>query len=136
MKKLALSLFGALSMLLASGSAYAQAVHIRVDVPFQFSVQNKTLPAGEYEILSTGKNMPALQIRDSGRTLMYINAFDCQASQFSDETKLVFQRYGNSYFLSQVWTEGSRAGMELPQTASETREAENSAPKQVTLAAK
>jgi hypothetical protein len=36
------------------------------------------------------------------------------------KTKLVFHRYGDRYFLAQVWTAGSDQGRELPKSRRET----------------
>ena len=136
MKKLALSLIGALSMLLTGGSAYAQAIHIRATVPFQFSIHNKTLPAGEYEVVCKGRNPGLLEIRDSEGPLLYVQTMDLQASNLPGETKLVFRQYGNTYFLSELWTEGSREGLEIPESSSTIREAKNNTGQQVMLAAR
>lgn len=50
MKRQAYSLVSLLSLLLVAGSAIAQTVHVRGDIPFKFAVGNKTLPAGTYDI--------------------------------------------------------------------------------------
>jgi hypothetical protein len=139
MKKLALSLFCALSMLVLGGSAYAQAVHVRITVPFDFTVNNKTLPAGQYEVLSAGQinNPSLLEIRRSGGPLeAFVNASDLRSSDTSSQTKLVFEQHGNVYFLSQLWTEGSRAGWEFAKTRTEMREAMTTTGQQVTVASK
>ena len=36
-----------------------------------------------------------------------------RANQTQEETKLVFHRYGDQYFLSQIWTVGANSGREL-----------------------
>jgi hypothetical protein len=139
MKKLALSLIGALSMLLLGGSALAQTVHIRLTVPFDFNAGNKILPAGEYELRSAGQpdNPGMLEIcRMDGQVEMYIHASDLESTSAASETKVVFRHYGNIYFLSQVWTQGTRAGWEFPKTREEISEAKNASARNVTLAAK
>jgi hypothetical protein len=139
MKKLALSLIGALSMLLLGGSALAQTVHVRLTVPFDFNAGNKILPAGEYELRSAGQpdNPGMLEIsRMDGTVEMYIHASDLESTRASSETKVVFRHYGNIYFLSQVWTQGTRAGWEFPKTREEISEAKNASARNVTLAAK
>src|SRR5271165_2522914 len=139
MKKQALSLFGVLVMLLAGGSVYAQTVHVQVTVPFDFMVNNKTMPAGQYELLSAGgaNNSNMLGIRRAGGPIeIYINTSNVQSSRLAGATKLVFQEYGNTYFLSQLWTAGTSAGREFPITGAEIREAKNGAGHQITLAAK
>ena len=37
----------------------------------------------------------------------------CESSMAQEKTKLVFHRYGDQYFLSQVWGEGNNRGTEL-----------------------
>src|ERR1700685_3452349 len=134
MKKLALSLIGALSMLLLGGSALAQTVHVRLNVPFDFSVGNKILPAGDYELRSAGpRDNPGMLLlsRIGGAVEMYIHASDLQSSSSARETKVVFRHYGNIYFLSQLWTAGARAGWEFPKTRAEINEAKNDAGREV-----
>ena len=43
MKRQAFSLISLLTLLLVAGSAIAQTVHVRADIPFNFAVGNKTL---------------------------------------------------------------------------------------------
>lgn len=137
MKKLTLSFICVLTLLVASGSAYAQAVHVRVTVPFGFTANNKTLPAGQYEVMSTGAPYSQfLEIRRlDGKYVTYVSASDLQASNRSSETKLVFQQYGNRYFLSELWMQGTRSGLEFSKAPAELHEAKNSAGQQVTVAA-
>jgi hypothetical protein len=52
MKKQVITLVGVLSLLLVAGSAFAQTVYIRGDIPFDFMVGKTTLPSGAYEIRS------------------------------------------------------------------------------------
>ena len=55
------------------------------------------------------------------------------------KSKLVFHRYGNRYFLTQVWSAGSSLGRELPKSAKEKEQAlaaHNHASDQVTIVAR
>jgi hypothetical protein len=54
MKRQAFSLISLLTLLLVAGSAIAQTVHVRADIPFNFAVGNKTLPAGTYDVGTIG----------------------------------------------------------------------------------
>jgi hypothetical protein len=137
MKKLSLSLIGALSMLLSGGSAYAQAVHVRASIPFEFTVNNTALPAGIYELVSMGGTNPSLlKIRCFGGPEIYVNTSSLESPNPSAASKLVFQRYGSTYFLSQLMTEGTRAALKFSKTRAERQEAKNAAGQQVLLAAK
>ena len=50
MKRQVFSLISLASLLLVAGSAVAQVIHVRGDVPFDFTVGNKTLRAGTYDV--------------------------------------------------------------------------------------
>jgi len=54
MKRQAFSLVSLLSLLLVAGSAIAQTVHVRGNIPFNFAVGNKTFPAGTYDVGTMG----------------------------------------------------------------------------------
>jgi hypothetical protein len=43
----------------------------------------------------------------------------CESAQVQEKSKLVFHRYGNQYFLAQIWTAGNDRGRELPKTEQE-----------------
>ena len=51
------------------------------------------------------------------------------------KTMLVFHRYGNRYFLYQIWVEGNNRGRELPRTPSEKELASNGRPTLVAVLA-
>ena len=76
----------------------------RVDIPFAFSAGGVHLPAGNYHISHLGDPYFVLIEKDDGRAraLVYVHP---SASNLSGSTSLVFNRYGNQYFLSQVSTE-------------------------------
>jgi hypothetical protein len=95
-----------------------------------------TLPAGEYSI----------KVAAPERTLLLIDRKDAAASSFLNteavvttetqtESKLVFNRYGDRYFLSQVWTEGNSRGRQLLKSAREKEMAQIETQGQVTLVA-
>jgi hypothetical protein len=121
MKRQAFSLVSLLTLLLVAGSAFAQTVHVRGNIPFNFAVGNKTFPAGTYDIGSiesgTGKIL-LLQARDSNTSMM-LNSNAAETLEPADKTKLVFNQYGNRYFLSQIWVNGSTLGRQLPKSSGE-----------------
>jgi len=121
MKRHALSLISLLSLLLMAGSAIAQTSNVRANVPFNFTVGSKALPAGTYDIeglSSSGANMLLVQARDgSGRMIVGSNA--AESVNGANKTKLVFNRYRDQYFLSEIWVEGATHGRQLPKTSRE-----------------
>ena len=121
MKRQAFSLISLLSLLLVAGSAIAQTVHVRGNIPFNFAVGSKTFPAGTYDIGSVdsldGKTL-LLQARD-GSACMMVNSNAAENLKPADKSKLVFNQYGNRYFLSEIWVNGATRGHQLPKTSRE-----------------
>jgi hypothetical protein len=135
MKKHVFHLLAAL-VLLAAGSAYAQlsSKPIKVNIPFDFRAGNITLPAGEYRldtIYATGSLV--LSGTDSQRMLVHFNAAETLVA--SSSTKLIFHRYGDRYFLHEVWVQGENRGRELPATRLEKEIASNARPRSVAILA-
>lgn len=102
----------------AVGSAQGQSPgsKLRANIPFDFVVGDKKLPAGEYLI---GRAQ-----QGSGDNLLLISSVAGHQSAFRFTTPLtaldpknkgalVFHRYGDQYFLSQVWNGGSSTGRML-----------------------
>ena len=135
MKKQVLTLVSVLSLLLAAGSAFAQANQVKADVPFSFVVNHAVMPAGTYMISTVGLG-GTLAIRGlDNKAIQLVNANYEQANAPSTRTKLVFRCYGNRYFLSQIWTEGSDRGRQFSKTAAESEVAMDFSPHDVILAA-
>jgi len=108
-----------LSSMAATQIARAQEAMV-VDIPFAFTAGNATLPAGEYRVEKLEQNSAVLLIRcaDPGAAAMVItNA--AQANELQSQSKLVFNRYDNHYFLSHVWTAGSIRGRQLSKSPRE-----------------
>ncbi len=119
MKRKALSIVSLLSLFLM-GSAFAQRIEVRANVPFSFSVGSKVLPAGEYNIGSISSNTHTLLVKaNNGKASMIVNSNSAQTLEAAQKTKLVFNRYGSQYFLSAVWTQGSTSGVQLPKSSRE-----------------
>ena len=53
----------------------------------------------------------------------------------TEVTVLVFQRLGDNYFLSQVWTEGSSSGREFPKSKREVQLAKNNSKPELVIVA-
>ena len=74
--------------------------------------------------------------RAAGTAVM---SFAAQANARQAQSKLVFHRYDNRYFLSQIWIAGSVRGRELtesPQEKEQSSAAHNQMPEQVTIVAR
>jgi hypothetical protein len=91
-----------------------------VNVPFDFVAGSKMLPAGEYTVkISAPTHSMILISRKDATTSAFINTNAAVSIAPQTESKLVFNRYGDRYFLSQVWSEGNSQGRQLLKTARE-----------------
>lgn len=121
MKRQEFKLVSLLSLLLVAGSAIAQTVHVRANVPFNFVVGSKTLPAGAYDVGSMDSvNTNVLQVQfRNGSSRMIVSSNAAQNLEAANRTKLVFNQYGSRYFLSEIWVNGATRGHRLPKTSRE-----------------
>ena len=111
---------GCLCLAVSLPSAFAQASQmLTVDLPFAFQVNNQQFPAGKYQVTA-----------GAGQAVVLLRSVDCKRAIFSlsipiesEKTRavpsLVFRRYDDRYFLSQIWLPGSNSGRGLPASAAE-----------------
>jgi hypothetical protein len=85
------------------------AADIKCKVPFAFTVNQSTLPPGDYTISTTGGGVLFLR-GDTRGAVVLTNGLE---SWKESNPKMVFYRYGDRYFLRELWT-GGGAGRELP----------------------
>jgi len=112
----------AASAVVANGQSKQKLI---AQVPFDFVVAEKTLRSGEYDIRAVNQTGDAIAIKRADgdqkdlRVLLRqrLKAGDSDAQAMN--AKLVFHRYGSTYFLSQIWMAGESMGRELPKTRGE-----------------
>jgi hypothetical protein len=126
MKKQLLT-FLSLGLLLATASAYAQSMKLKANVPFNFVVTGGTLRAGEYTIRSQNMEheMRINGMGQSSRLFLAVPCLSLKGGRPSNQTKLVFDRYGDQYFLAAIWETGKSVGLRLPKTRRESEMAQN-----------
>lgn len=122
MKKLGFTIFAAAVLGLP---LCAQEATFRADIPFKFSVSNTTAPAGKYVITAQQAGSPVVLL--AGSHSYYLDFYPTKSYTSPEEPKLVFHRYGDQYFLSQISTGSasrdlpmSRVERELTKTAAAT----------------
>src|SRR3982751_544365 len=116
---LVVALAGAvLAILNVPAPALAQSGPMIVAIPFDFHVGSKTLPAGTYIV---NPQAEAIQISDSrGHTAFVIStAVPNPAAKLDNQ--LVFNRYGNDAYLSEVRWLGYSTGRGLTKTTNEVQ---------------
>jgi hypothetical protein len=102
-----------LSILLTSLSVYAQSSNTMiVKIPFKFVAGKTTLPSGEYTVKSLSPS--SIQIlRTDNRKSAIVLVIPVQTRKSPEVATLVFDQYGDQYFLSKLWTPASKTGREL-----------------------
>ena len=135
-KALAIASVVVLSMAVAAVSARAQAGFVlAANIPFDFVVGKQTLPAGEYRIEQlSGRSVLLIRSTD-GHTSTVVMTMPALANDWQSESKLVFNRYGDQYFLSQIWTAGNQSGRELYKSPRETELAGKAVKREVAVLA-
>jgi hypothetical protein len=121
MKSLIASILTSLSLavLLFAGTANAQYAPriVKVNLPFEFSMGDKTFPAGDYSIVAMVPGR--LELRDAQEhVLTSLFTHPVQALESPDSAKLDFSTASGGHALTQVWFLNNRIGYELaPQRA-------------------
>jgi len=108
-------------------SANAQSTRILVsNVPFEFVVGDKALPAGEYRISSVFGKALTIQSADANDSATRL-AIEIQPRNNRQQRRLVFHKYGERYFLAEVWSSADSMGRKLLKSRQERAiERENS----------
>lgn len=104
--------------LLAVPSTIAQGSggDVRVDVPFAFSAGNHRLPAGRYTVTRHADGLIRIYGEYGSNQSMFLCVHSVESSG-NKGPRLTFRRYGDSYFLAQVWSTGW--GKEFPESKAE-----------------
>src|SRR5438093_8575585 len=118
-----LSLVSMFTLCAAVVSANAQlSVPIRAKIPFDFSLGDKKLSAGEYtfsRLSGTADNKTMLVRSVDSSTHMFQSSLVAQVLTPKNESTLVFHKYGDQYFLEQIWTSGEQEGTQLSESRSQ-----------------
>jgi hypothetical protein len=98
----------AATALVSTSNAVGQSRELMVKVPFAFHNGTQRLPAGVYHVQIESQHLILLRgPHGSG----YATG-NPQISRTASSGKLVFLRYGDQYFLREVWAGGSNTGLQ------------------------
>jgi hypothetical protein len=93
-------------------------------VPFDFVAGYKSFPAGEYRV-SSGPAQGLVTVRSlDGKTSGFVMSHRAESVKTQTNSRLIFNRYADRYFLSQIWVEGDTSGAQLRKTPAELEAAE------------
>jgi hypothetical protein len=102
---------GTVAMVSAS-HGFAQSNEMRVNVPFAFQSGSQSMAAGVYRVTIESEHLILLR---GGSTSGFVHT-NPQIGKAAAKGKLVFQRYGNHYFLREVWASQSDTGQKCVKT--------------------
>jgi hypothetical protein len=110
-----LALIIALALATAVASANAQSSKkVVANIPFEFIASGVAMPAGEYSLRVTAASDNGLLIQSTDTKISAMRlTFPIAPKNHRSEARLVFHRYGQRYFLTEVWTAEDSTGRQL-----------------------
>ncbi len=116
------NIYGALAMLalaLIVSVPFVQAQsQVKANVPFAFSLQDQSMPAGNYKIMELNDRVLEVRNLDSQHGQLLAKQMSVQSSRIQSP-KLVFHKYGDQYFLSEIWDGESDSGIAFAESKRE-----------------
>ena len=111
-----------LALASAVASANAQSANrVVADIPFEFSVGYKAMPAGEYSVRAVNLTGNVLMIQSADNKNAAVRLSDeTERAKKNTHARLVFHRYGDRYFLAEIWNGIDRTGRELLKSQEES----------------
>jgi hypothetical protein len=125
MKKQAYTMI-ALLVLVGSMAVAAQAqssgrTQLVANIPFEFNVGDKTMPAGEYSLsrVNPASDPAVLHFRSKdGRANINVSMINVRGRAW-ESPQLTFNRYGNKYFFAEAWADGNASGLQALKSRAE-----------------
>jgi hypothetical protein len=102
--------------------------HMRVEVPFAFTANGTTMPAGRYTV-SVHPDTGRIMLQAKGHTPLTLTTVPKESLNPVDRGKLVFLKSGATISLIEIWPRGNTTGQTVPlksqEEATTDREASN-----------
>lgn len=104
----------ALALATAVASNGQSSNRIVADIPFEFSVGDKAMPSGRYEVRTANSQGIVLVIQSKdGKSSAIRLTNSIEPTTNKTRVRMVFHRYGERYFLAEVWSRTGESGREL-----------------------
>ena len=125
----------AIAALTGAGGMAGDTIAIRTKVPFDFTVGNRRVPAGDYRFERIwSPRVILISSFDAGTALSVPH--DAVAGQaVGRPNTLVFHKYGDRYFLREIRLGDGQSGVQLPRSRSEKEAMSAQRPVRTTLTA-
>jgi hypothetical protein len=96
------------------------AIPVVAKIPFEFILSDRQMPAGRYTIRHTISNNHYLTVRNEDNSMVEIACtYNLQSRSAVVEGKLIFNRYGDQYYLAEVWWPNDTIGHIIDKTERE-----------------
>jgi hypothetical protein len=114
----AIALFAIANLALA-GQSFAQS-EVRATVPFDFTVGNKLLPAGTYEIKTSSSTRSVIEIRNHDKPITILSPVN-PGNSTHQSGRWIFNKYGDQYFLRKISCDDANMNFAVPASKTEKR---------------
>jgi hypothetical protein len=101
-----------LGLLFIAAPVFAASTYLEAEVPFDFYVNGTLLQSGTYTIEVVIQDVLRIT-RDDGTVVEVFPVKAMNGESMTEHGRLVFARYGNTHFLSEMWPDTSLNGLEL-----------------------
>jgi hypothetical protein len=118
--------------------AHAQIIgNLEVTIPFQFHAGDAKLPAGKYVVHTVDNTDLTIMeiISADGSTSAIFEVHDAEANSTPAKSELIFNKYGNRYFLAKLFDEGNPSGSTVDKSRYEKRSGQAAAEAQARVPA-
>ena len=121
-------------MLLLASTCLAQTKvgDVVADIPFPFIAGGQTLPAGHYIVSPLSETIGIHDLKNQGT---FVPTHSEQRSASDNSCKIVFHRYGDTFFFSEVWVRGNMRGRAVFPSNAEHEMAARGAAREITVVA-
>jgi hypothetical protein len=114
-----------LGLAVVAGASVAQAQiigHLKSNIPFGFYVRNRLMPAGDYTIAELNPGSGLMEIRsDDGKSAALFLTIGKQEKDARTPSELIFHKYGDNVFLSEIVEQGEIDGAQVVKSKMEKR---------------
>src|SRR3984893_10196050 len=123
------NLFSLLVALLFALTIHATNAHAQIagdledTIPFQLHVGDAKLPPGKYTVHALDNtDLTIMEIRsEDSSTSALFDVRDAEANPAPAKSELIFNKYGNRYFLAKVFDEGNPSGSQVAESRYEKK---------------
>jgi hypothetical protein len=95
--------------LVSTSHAVAQGTTVQVQVPFAFENGSQHLPAGKYTIELQSQHLMLLR-GTAANSAGFATTIPDERLSPAQKGKVIFHKYGDRYFISEVWVAGEATG--------------------------